>query len=289
LQEDNKVPKSNSNIYWHAGFYGGIELEFKAYKRVLTFDIEYELSKEPLRIDMLIIKKNSVIEISNQIGIIFKEYNIFEYKSPEDGLSIDDYVKTVAYACLYKGLGKNVDAIPLDELTVSICRNAYPRDLIKNIENYGGTVERKYPGIYYVSGIISIPSQIIVTSELEGKEHAVLRILSKNAREEDVIQFIEETDENSTPGDINNANAVLQVSSKANRALYDRIRRNKEMCQALMEIMSEEVKEREDAAVEANQRESVLNLMEALNYTAEQAMDVLKIPQEKRERLISGI
>ena len=61
------------------------------------------------------------------------------------------------------------------------------------------------------------------------------------------------------------------------------------MCQALMEIMSEEVKEREDAAVEANQRESVLNLMEALNYTAEQAMDVLKIPQEKRERLISGI
>ena len=61
------------------------------------------------------------------------------------------------------------------------------------------------------------------------------------------------------------------------------------MCQALMEIMSEEVKEREDAAVAANQRESVMNLMEALNYTAEQAMDVLKIPQEKRESLIANL
>ena len=289
MKEEKKESQNSSNIYWHSGFYGGIELEFKAYKNDLTFDTERELSKEPLKMDMLIIKKNSVVEIKNQIGIIFRKYNVLEYKSPEDGMSIDDYVKTVAYACLYKGLGETVDAIPLDELTITICRNEYPRELIRSIENYGGTVEREYPGIYYVSGIISVPSQIIVTRELEGKEHAVLRILSKNAIEEDVIQFIEDTDENSTPGDINNVNAVLQVSSKANRALYDKIRRDKDMCQALMEIMSEEVKEREDAAVAANQRESVMNLMEALNYTAEQAMDVLKIPQEKRESLIANL
>ena len=65
------------------------------------------------------------------------------------------------------------------------------------------------------------------------------------------------------------------------------------MCQALMEIMSEEVKEREDAAAiaatDATQRSDLRNLMEALNYTAEQAMDILKIPQEKRESLIANL
>ena len=47
-----------------------------------------------------------------------RKYNIIEYKSSKDELNIDDYYKTVGYACLYKGYGENVDIIPADELTV---------------------------------------------------------------------------------------------------------------------------------------------------------------------------
>ena len=41
-----------------------------------------------------------------------------EFKNPNDALTIDDFFKTFAYACLYKGLGKTVDAIPAREVTV---------------------------------------------------------------------------------------------------------------------------------------------------------------------------
>lgn len=47
---------------------------------------------------------------------------MIEYKSLEDALTIDDFYKTVGYACLYKGYGEHVDAVPINELTVSIFR-----------------------------------------------------------------------------------------------------------------------------------------------------------------------
>ena len=43
--------------YWHPGFIGAIELEFINDKEVLVFDREHELSKESLKMDLLIIKK----------------------------------------------------------------------------------------------------------------------------------------------------------------------------------------------------------------------------------------
>ena len=71
------------------------------------------------------------------------------------------------------------------------------------------------------------------------------------------------------------------------------------MCQALMEIMSDEVQARVDAAVkeavgpavtaatDESQRTSVLNLMETLHLSAEEAMDALKIPESKRAKLMA--
>lgn len=267
-----------ASIFWHSGFYGGMELEFIKYKNSLIFEIEHSLSKEPLRLDMLIIKKNLDVEIKNQIGVIFRKYNIIEYKSPDDGMTIDDYFKTIGYACLYKGLGKTVDKIPFDEITVTLCRNVYPRELIKSIKKYGGKIEKQYSGIYYVRGLIEIPSQIIVTGELEGSEHSALKILSRNAREKDVRQFLNYSKGYLTPEDRNNVNAVLQVSTVSNVSLYNWIRRDSSMCQALMELMKDEVDEKIDAVVLQNIR----NVMNSMNISAEQAMDAMGISEEKR-------
>ena len=49
----NKLEKN----HWHPGFIGAMELEFKRYRRDLDFDNEHQLSKEPLKMDLLIIKK----------------------------------------------------------------------------------------------------------------------------------------------------------------------------------------------------------------------------------------
>lgn len=42
-----------------------------------------------MRIDLLVIKKNKNIQIANELGAVFRGYNIMEYKSEDDSLSID--------------------------------------------------------------------------------------------------------------------------------------------------------------------------------------------------------
>lgn len=76
------------NIQWHPGFYGAAELEFLSNKGDLEFQREFNLSKEPIRMDLLIIKKLADVRIENELGHIFKKYNAAEYKSPDDALFI---------------------------------------------------------------------------------------------------------------------------------------------------------------------------------------------------------
>ncbi|WP_304411710.1 hypothetical protein, partial [Bacteroides acidifaciens] len=77
----------------------------------------------------------SFIRIKNEIGHIFRKFNVVEFKSPDDALSIDDYYKTIGYACLYKGLGETVNQIPANELTISIFRESYPREMFEAMKN----------------------------------------------------------------------------------------------------------------------------------------------------------
>ena len=121
--------------------------------------------------DLLIIRKDKGVAITNQIGDIFRTHNIWEYKSPNDGITIDDYFKTVGYAYLYKGLGKTVNEISGDELTASMARDVHPDKLFSVITQSGGKIEQKYPGIYHISGVVNIPTQVIITSELDKEQH----------------------------------------------------------------------------------------------------------------------
>lgn len=61
----------------------------------MEFNREYHLSKEPLRMDQLIIEKMADAPLKNEIGRMFRTYNVVEYKSPDDSLSISDCYKTI--------------------------------------------------------------------------------------------------------------------------------------------------------------------------------------------------
>lgn len=69
----------------------------KEYEEYLEFYEEYHLakSKESLRMDILVIQKLADLHISKRIGENFQRYNIVEYKSPNDNLSVDDYYKVI--------------------------------------------------------------------------------------------------------------------------------------------------------------------------------------------------
>jgi hypothetical protein len=173
--------KRADKIQWHPAFYAAAEWEFRENRDDLQFEREYNLSKEPIRMDLLIVKKANGVKIKNEIGHIFKEHNVIEYKSPSDGLTIDDFFKTIGYACLYKGLGQKVDAVPANELTVTIFREGKPIEMFKALEALGGTIEERYHGIYYIKGITVFDTQVIVTRELDKKPHSSLRVLTEKS------------------------------------------------------------------------------------------------------------
>ena len=237
----NEVENAGT-IKWHPGFYGGMKLEMKSNEECFTYEVERVLSDEPVRMDMLIIKKKENVELDNPIAKFFRRHNVVEYKSPDDALTIDDLYKTIGYACLYKGYGKTVNEIPAEELTVSIFRHRYPRKLFGELKKQNIEVVCKYPGIYYVKVMYSIPVQIVVIKELEPLEHPALKILTKDADENEIKEFIRRYASADSPADRNNADAVLQVSVSANKGTYSRIaKEDNKMCEALKELFKDEI------------------------------------------------
>ena len=234
-------------IQWHPGFCSAIEFELRQNKDALRFDREFELSHGPMFLDLLVIKKPKDVQTDNEIGRIFRMYNICEFKSPGDSLSIDDYFKTISYAGLVKNTGNRVNQIPAKEITLTFIRAGYPREMVRELVGSGAVLTKPYPGIYYLNrgpdgrGDVLFPAQIIVTGELDKSRHSSLRILCKAADEEDVRLFLTQALSESEKGNRENVDAILQVSVSANMELYERIRREDKMCQALRELMKDEI------------------------------------------------
>ena len=148
---------------WHPPFCAAMKLELIANKNDLSFDSERTLNTKPIQMDLLVIKRNKDAKIENEIGRIFLQHNIFEYKSPEDELGIDEYFKTLAYACLYKADAEKEDAIRASDMTISLVREGMTRTLINWLKNNGCNVIEKYPGIFYISGEnVLFPTQLII-------------------------------------------------------------------------------------------------------------------------------
>ena len=54
------------------------------------------------------------------------------------------------------------------------------------------------------------------------------------------------------------------------------------MCQALMELMKDEVQEERDKVT----TDYIRNLMDSMNLSAEEAMEALRVPEERRKVFI---
>lgn len=231
-------------IEWHPGFEGGIELRFRHHGSKLHFDHGLPLSKLPIILDTLVIVKEDGYEINDDVGVIFRKYNIFEYKSPDDALSIDEYYTLLTYMTRYKSQMGKTDEVRADQITGTMLRQRYPEKMFREVQRLGGKIERRFPGIYYITGLIHMPTQVIVQRELEGKENAVLRVLTRTATEDDVRTFVAETRHLTGKQDRHNADAVYQVSISANRELYeDLIRSDPEMRTALRELLKDEIQQ----------------------------------------------
>ena len=99
---ENQQPADGKLLQWHPAFYADLQIEFREETEKLKFEREYLLSSKPMAIDVLIIKKKNAEPIHKNIGKIFRKYNIIEYKSPSDSLSVDDFYKVYGYTNFYK-------------------------------------------------------------------------------------------------------------------------------------------------------------------------------------------
>ena len=232
------MAETPDKIQWHPAFYAAAELEMKEDIEELELISEYNLSKEPVRIDLLVIKNREEVPIlKNEIGHIMRRYNVLEYKGPGDDMSIDTFYKTLGYACLYKGYGKKVNEIPAEELTVSLFREAYPKTLFWELQNR-------------VTGKLPFPVQIIVLSRLNRLAHSSLRVLSENADIEDIKIFLKQSEQTTNLRERNNIDAVLQASVSANYEAYQEVRRDAGMCEALRKLMKEELEQSINQGIE---------------------------------------
>ena len=229
--------EESGKIEYHYGFYAATHAEYHAFREVLEFLQEQKLGVEPVELDMLIIRQDGPNPLKDAIGKFFRKYNILEYKSPEDGLTIDDFYKVQAYACLYKSMGKTVNAIPGDALTVSIFRHTYPREMFAALERTGFQVTEPHPGVYRIQGPLTVPAQVVVTSHLPTGEYAAFKVLAKNASREDIVQFMAERDDYN-PEDVR---AILRVSVAANRELYRKLKEEGPMEDAFEWVFREEL------------------------------------------------
>jgi hypothetical protein len=181
--------RDDTHTSWHPAFVEAIKLELDQYGDMLEYTPEYQLTREPLRIDVVIVKKRKNVPIKKNIAAIFRGHNLIEYKSPTDYISLEDFYKVYAYACLYvTAEPKTAEA----DLTITFVGSRYPRKLAEHLERFRHcVVERTSPGVYSVKGD-PIPIQIIDIRELPEGENLWLAKLDNRLDQNEAWKVLSE-------------------------------------------------------------------------------------------------
>ena len=225
---------SKERLQWHPAFYAGLQIELEAEADRLIFENEHQLVTKPKEIDVLIIKKEQNYSVKKNIGKIFKTWNIIEYKSPTDYLSVDDFYRVYGYACFYKADTGDADSIPIEELTISFVCKQYPLKLARHLmKNRGYSICEQEAGIYYISGDI-ILIQLIITAELSETENLWLKSLTNDLKQEaETERLISEYQKHKNH---TLYESVMDIIVRANRNKFEE---ENTMCAALEELFEE--------------------------------------------------
>lgn len=249
------------------------------------FEKEYNLNTKPLEIDLLIIRKNSDIEIDNKIGRIFRGHNILEYKSPKDQLDIDVYYKATGYACLYKSYGETADCIKAEDITVSLVRDAKPIGLFEYFDEHHYSVSRPYAGIYYIEGPVLFPTQVIVTKELEWENHIWLKSLSEGLKQQEMKELLGAIRQLAGKYDRELADSVLEVSLRANEHVMEKLKGDESMSQALLEIIepiiAPQLRLREEAILQEGLKKGIQGAVKVLRNLGYSDAEIKMIIQQQ--------
>lgn len=242
------------------------------------------MTRKPLQIDLLIIRKSDDVMIQNDIGKIFRKNNIMEFKSPRDGLNINDYYKVLGYACLYKADEGLEECVKSDDVTISLVRDTKPVKLMNILENQGMTIHSYAAGIYYVVNSC-FPMQIIVTSELNQEEHLWLRALTEKLSRDSAEKLLHKTSELRGVDEKELANSVITVSVSANKALFSNVKEGDPMFEALECLMENRFQTVREEERQAANLETAKRMLESGRLSCEEIAMYSDLSIEQVEEL----
>lgn len=275
---------AKKELQWHPGFQAALQVELEEERPYLKFHKEYNLSEMPLQIDALIIKADSRHRVRKSIGKIFRRYNIIEYKSPDDYISVNNFYKVLAYACIYQSNTAKVLEIHPQDITITFVCSHLPQELIKHLKTqYKASVKKMWDGIFYIEGLM-FPTQILITNRLPKNEYIWLsRLRGGLGLREDIEPLARVYKEKKNDPLYE---AVMNLIICANQAQYKK--GVKTMCDALMELFADELAEREERGIE---RGSIMKLVSLVRRKQQKGASVNLIAEilEENVELIQRI
>ena len=273
-------------LQWHDGFHASLQIELQRETAHLEFHSEHELYKKALRIDTLIIKNSDDTPVQKNIGKIFRKYNLIEYKSPDDYLSINDFYKVYGYACLFQSNTENTHGISMNDVTITFVCSHFPRKMLKILKAERNIdAEQTAKGIYKLKND-PISMQILLISKLPPEENLWLSSLTRNL-----------------PMNRNTELLLREYQKHKDSVLYQSameliIQANKEImeedcnmvCDVLKEIFADEWKEKElemrQKESQIQQKESLIQQKESLMQKKESQIQQMESQMQKKESQI---
>lgn len=257
-----------TKLQWHPGFSAALKMTLESEKECLEIHEEFQLSKKPLQIDILIVKKLKETTIKKSIAKLFRDHNIIEYKAPDDYLSINDLYKVYGYACIYQSDTDRVKEVDPETLTLTFVCSHYPREMLKHLKQVRGIhVEKHGSGIYYLKGD-PIPMQLLIVKELSKAENYWLQILRTDLKAgPEIRELMTNYEKNKKSKD---CVAVMNLIARAN---WKQMEVEKKMCDALEELFADELKEADERGREqllAEQVEKKLQKKKSISEIADE-------------------
>ena len=270
---DNRQQK----IQYHPPFCAALELELRANKRQISCEAEHNLNSKPNTIDLLVVKMEEQTRIQSGLGAIFRKYNLFEYKSPQDVLNRKIYYRTIGYANLY--IAYEAGAYSMDEVSISFVRDGMPQKLMEQFREEDFTIREYEPGIYHVTKTGHVDMQIIVLRQL-GAEYKWITKLNDRVEREDMQSLMDEICHLEDMEDRLNAESVLDVVTRLNQ--------NKEWMKEdsgmgeFRELFREEFEKRDHKIAEQNEQLAEKNeqLAEQNEQLAEQHEKITELSEQ---------
>ena len=171
-----KALRPFTRLDWNRGFEDALQLDVGTWKDSWTIR-EHTLGEDALRLDFIVVSGG---KLSPDVKAVYKRFlrkNVIEFKGRGDKLTLLTIYKVAGYANYYIATAKADEDVHIGEVTATIFASEREDGLFEEMEKSGQLEKTDVKGIYLVKGILDMPFQIVMTSEIEGAEYDAYRVL----------------------------------------------------------------------------------------------------------------